>query len=471
MKLVLVNPPFDLFKEGYGSKVSIKKGHLPPLGIGYIASAARKGGHEVSIVDSPVLGYGMSEAKDAVMALRPDVIGIYSMTCTISRAGELSGLLRKAANTPIVLGGPHATCFPQEALKEYEAIDYVAVGEGEGIINELLAAIRDDREPSHIRGVAFRKKRPDGSREIVDNGKAHAAVSLDEIERPARDLYPNHLYQPLPYAYRQLPASTVITTRGCPYSKCKFCFGAGKMKERIRRHSITRVLDEVEELCKKYNVREVVFLDDVFLFNEAWIIPFCEKLKEKKLGITWSCAARVDMVTKKILKAAREAGCWGVFYGLESGVQELLDIIDKGTTVEQAKKAIAWTHEAGLESRGSFMVALPGETPELFRKTIEFAIDIDLTFAQFTATFPDPGTELYDIALKRGKIGPYKGMNKATYIPDGYKGPEEIEEMVKTAYRSFYLRPGYVLKSLSYIRNISDVKRYIEGFLFLSGLT
>jgi len=243
------------------------------------------------------------------------------------------------------------------------------------------------------------------------------------------------------------------------------------MKERFRRHSIGRVIDEIEELCHKYGVREILFLDSEFLFNENWVVPFCELLKKKNMGITWSSTARVDSVNRKMLKAARDSGCWGVYYGFESGVQKLLDTISKGTTLEQARKVVAWTHEVGLETRGAFMAALPGETPELFMKTIQFAIDLDLTFAQFIATFPDPGTELYDIAIKMGKTGPYRGMNKATYVPDGYKDTDEVEKMIRIAYRKFYLRGSYVLKSLKYIRNLNDVKRYIEGFFFVKGFT
>lgn len=471
MKLVLINPPFDLFKEGYGTKKPIRKGFLPPLGIGYVAGAAKKGGHDVSIIDSPVLGYDINQTTQSVLGLRPDVIGIYSLTCTIGKAEALAKALKEVTKAPIILGGPHATCFPEESLKGCSYIDHVVIGEGESVINPLLKALKEGMPLSGIKGVASRAVREDCAAGIVNNGKAIPVSNLDEIDRPPRDLYPNDLYTPLPHAYRQLPASSVITARGCPYSKCKFCFGAGKMKDRFRRHSVKRVIEEVEELYNKYGTREFVFLDDVFLFNENWIIPFCEELKNRDLKITWSCAARVDLITKRILTAAKGSGCWGVFYGLESGVQELLDIINKGTTVEEAAKAIKWTHEAGLESRGSFMVGLPGETPDLFKKTVQFAIDLDLTFAQFTATFPDPGTELYDIAMKVGKVGPYLGMNKATYVPDGYKGPEEVEEMVRMAYKRFYIRPGYVLKSMGYIRSVTDLKRYVEGLFFLLGLT
>jgi len=123
-----------------------------------------------------------------------------------------------------------------------------------------------------------------------------------------------------------------------------------------------------------------------------------------------------------------------------------------------------------METRGSFMLALPGETPEDALDTINFAISLDLDYALFHATFPDPGTKLFDMAKSYGKIRPYRGMSKATFIPEGYKNEEQIEKMTSLGYRKFYFRPGYIAKRILSIRNPSDVWRYMQGFQFLSGL-
>jgi radical SAM superfamily enzyme YgiQ (UPF0313 family) len=262
----------------------------------------------------------------------------------------------------------------------------------------------------------------------------------------------------------------VITARGCPYSKCAFCFSAGKLKQGFRRNSPARVVSVIEELVSKYGMKEIIFADDNFLFNPKWIAEFCGLLKAEGIDISWSCAGRADTVNFEMLKNAKSAGCWGVFYGLESGVQRLLDTIKKGITLEEVERAIDWTHKAGLETRGSFMLALPGETVKDALETIDFAIRFDLDYAQFHATFPDLGTELFDIAGSSGRMYPYKGMNKATFVPEGYAGAEEVEGMVDLAYRRFYMRPGYVAKRVRSIRNLSDLSRYIKGFLFVRGL-
>ena len=190
------------------------------------------------------------------------------------------------------------------------------------------------------------------------------------------------------------------------------------------------------------------------------------------MNLVWSCYGRVDTASKEILKEVASAGCWSVFYGLESGNQDLLDFITKGITLEQTKETIKWTHKLGMESRGSFMLALPGETPKKAMKTINFAIEIDLDYAQFFPTYPEYGTKLYELARKKGKIiKGYHGRTKAAYIPEGYKGAKEVEYYIKLAYKKFYFRPYYVWKRLKGIRSFEDIKRYYEGFKFMIGLT
>jgi len=465
MKFLLTTPPFDLFKEGYGSKKNIKKGHMPWLGMGYIAAATEAAGIETYIMDPSAAGYDFDMAADRIIQKEPDVIGITSLTATESQASRLADVIKTKKDIPIIMGGPHATCYAEEIIRGTKSIDYVVLGEGEKTIVPLLERIMQAKEPHDIKGVVFRS-----GETIVNNGKSEIAHNLDAILPPARHLYQNSMYAPLPYSYRKLPATGMVTSRGCPYSKCAFCFSAGKMKERYRRHSPARIVEEIKFLIKDFGIREILFYDDNFLFNKKWIQEFCERMIKEKVNMSWSCAGRVDSVDFEMLQYVKSAGCWTVFYGIESGVQRLLDIIKKGITLEQVRNAVNWSHKAGLETRGSFMLALPGENPEDGIQTADFAVSLDLDYAQFHSTFPDPGTELFDVAKKCGQIKPYRGMSKATYIPDGYRDELEVQELVDKAYRRFYYRPQYVLKRIRSIRNMFDVIRYVEGFLFLKGL-
>jgi radical SAM superfamily enzyme YgiQ (UPF0313 family) len=177
---------------------------------------------------------------------------------------------------------------------------------------------------------------------------------------------------------------------------------------------------------------------------------------------------------------AAEAGCWSVSYGFESGNQDLLDNIKKGITLEQSRSAAEWAHKAGLEIMGTFMLGLPGETPEKGEKTIDFSIELDCTYAAFIPTHPFVGTELYEDAIAKGKLvkHPYSGKMLATrfmpeisYVPDGYIDAAQMEGLLKKAYRKFYMRPGYILKHVKKIKSLTDVKRYYDGIRFVMGIT
>jgi len=156
MRLVLTTPPFDLFTEGYGLKKGMKKGNMPPLGLGYIASVTLKSGIDTFIVDPSVMGFGFSQTVSAIAALNPDVVGISSMTAFAGSTVKLADLLKQRLDASIIIGGPHATSFPEEILNASPNIDYVVAGEGEGVIVPLLDCIQKNKPPHGLNGVVFR---------------------------------------------------------------------------------------------------------------------------------------------------------------------------------------------------------------------------------------------------------------------------------------------------------------------------
>jgi radical SAM superfamily enzyme YgiQ (UPF0313 family) len=278
------------------------------------------------------------------------------------------------------------------------------------------------------------------------------------------------IYSPLPNQYRRLPATSLITSRGCPYGRCKFCFEAGLMKQKYRRHSPEYIADEIEMLWKDHGIREICFWDDNFMISSSWIGKFCSLLKKKVPDLLWSCYGRVDTITLEKLKMVSGAGCWSMFIGFESGDQRLLDLIGKGITLEQCIRAAKWAKRTGIQIRGSFILGLPGETPSLAKKTIDLAVKMDIYSAQFLPVFPEFGTQLYEIAKSSGQIiEKYEGRTKAAFVPHGYKSARQLERTVHTAYRRFYFRFGYFVKLLKQIRSIEDIKRYFSGLKFILG--
>lgn len=465
MKIALIAPPFNLFKQGYGTRFNIKEGHLLPLGMAYIGAVLESKGHTVKIIDSPPLGLGIDGIIIRLREFNADIIGISVLTATAPVTKDLIVAIRKVFDTQIILGGPHITCFPREVLEEYRDVECTVIGEGEETIAELIDVFFEKDKWWNIRGIGF----IDSTNKIVIAPPRPFIENLDTIPIPARHLFDNSLYCALPNQFKRKPNTVMLTSRGCPF-KCTFCFQAGKFGPKFRRHSVDRVIYEIKKLQQKYKIREITFWDDVFTLNKKWVFDFCERLIKERIGIIWTCLGRINTMTKELLDKMAEVGCWSIFYGIETGNQELLDVINKGFTLDECRRVVRWTHEAGIETRGSFMLALPGETPEMAIKTIDFAIELDLTYAQFLPTYPEPGTVLYDKAVEKGKFIKYEGRTKAAYVPDGYKGPEEVEAMVRLAYRRFYLRPAYFLKHFKKLYSIEDIKRTYNGFKFVTGL-
>ncbi len=477
MKILLVTPPqVNKFKHRKKNKDSLKIGFLPPLGIGYLAAVLEKEGYRVKIIDAPVFDYDYSDIVNDALEFKPDIIGISALTPTAAYAYKLAKHLKQnLPNVPIVMGGAHPIIFPEETINMGPEIDAVVSGEGEYIMLDLVRHV-EKRLPIHdVKGIYYKK---DGK--VIKTEPADEIEDLDTIPFPARHLYAVNQYAPEPFENKRLPSTNIIVSRGCTYAKCTFCYRSGKLKRKYRTQSPQRSIQEIKGLVDKYGIRELVFYDDDLFSNKKWMREFLELLEKAKLDIVWSIRGRSSTTSYELLKKSKELGCWNIEYGFESGDQDLLDNIKKGITLEQTRKVAKWANELGIDVVGTFMLALPGETPEKGMQTIKFAIELDCAYAAFIPTHPFKGTQLYDDCQKVGKLvdDPYseamvgtRFIPKISYIPDGYKSADEIVKMCRRAYREFYFRPKFILKHLRRIRNFNDIRRYWEGIKLAFGLT
>ncbi|MDP3728026.1 MAG: radical SAM protein, partial [bacterium] len=294
---------------------------------------------------------------------------------------------------------------------------------------------------------------------------------LNTFPLPARHLLDMKKYNSLPNNYRVSEnVFQMMTPRGCPYT-CTFCASAnGKYRQR----SVENVIKEIKHLKEKYNVQEIAFWDDIFTMNKQWVLDFCNELEKENITIAWSCESRLDLINEEIVNAMAKAGCWNMFFGIESGNQEMLDNIKKKTTLEMIRKGVVMVKKSGIEVRGSFILGLPGETPEQGRKTIDFAIELDPDYAQFSIATPFPGTELWNTADKWGTLDKnFKDYHifAPVFVVKGYPNAKELQKMQRLAFRKFYLRPGYILKRVSKMRNIRDIKRNLKGLKMVLGMS
>ncbi|NLV40243.1 MAG: radical SAM protein [Candidatus Hydrogenedentes bacterium] len=462
MKIVFVMPSYELVKS-YGGGGVLRRGILPPLGVGYLAASAEAAGHTAAFVDAQALNLDEAAAVKRVLDLEPDAVGISCLTQLADAARRISGLLKEARpGLPVIMGGPHVTSFFDSALADFPGVDILVPGEGEETLAELLGALEHGRPLDTVKGLLYRG--PDGR--PVTTPVRPPLRDQDLLPHPARHIYEDRLYAPLPNQCRRRPATTVITSRGCPYGKCRFCFQGGCYAAPYSRRSPENVVDELRRLAAR-GIREVIFWDDNFCINGKWVSRFCDLLDGERLNLTWTVFGRVNTVTEEMLRRMARSGCYNVYYGFESGNQGMLDAIRKGITLDQARQAVKWAKAAGMEIRGSFIFAMPGDTPEIAEETIRFACELNIDWMIFYPYHPSAGTALGDLAALEGTlVPPGTEMHQPVYVPKGYRDAEQVSRVIRSAYRRYYLRPRYIARALWRARNPVVLRNYWDAFRY-----
>jgi radical SAM superfamily enzyme YgiQ (UPF0313 family) len=459
--LVLLNPPTTA-SDRYGA-LSAGGSKLPPLGIAGLAAVAREAGFSVAIVDAECLDLGAREAADAVLELKPAVLGVTSVTMTVNAAAEVARLVKaEAPHTFAIAGGAHATALPEATLGAFPWLDAVAIGEAEVTIKELLAALPNTRELDGIAGLLFRR---DGA--MVRTEPRIPVEDLDSLPLPAWDLLPDLAtrYRPPLNGVSRLPASSFVSSRGCS-GRCTFCDRAVS-GHRMRFHSAAYVMRAVEVLYHRYGIRDLHFHDDNLLANRTRLLDLCERLESAGLDLRWSAEGRVDMVTQDVLAAMKRAGCWQIAYGIESGSQRQLDTLCKGITIEQASKATALTHAAGIESRGLFMIGTPGENRESLEATTRFLLSLPLDDMVVQTFEPHPGTEIAkSLGLRQDDPDEWRHSSRweIAFVPEGLTARDLLRAQRK-AFRDFYFRPRVIARYLRRLLSSATLAReLLRGF-------
>lgn len=456
MKILFVFPPM-LPEERYG-KLAGAGSYLPPLGLLYLATVL-KDKYEVKIIDGGSLDITVEDVVKEIEQWKPDIVGVSTLTSAFYRAIFLCKLVKKInPKITTILGGPHPSACPEESIKD-ENVDIVVVGEGEKTLEELVEKIKAGEDISSVNGIYYKK---DGH--VMFTQPRGRIINLDtELPFPDRDLVNMDLYKPSVLHYKNVPVFSVMCGRGCPY-RCTFCNCAKVFRGKVTIRTPENVISEIKFLIEKYGAKEIMLWDDTFGIFKNWTLKFCDMIKPLK--ITWSVWMRVNLANKEVLKKMSESGCWHISYGVESGNQKVLDTIKKGFTIQQVKDAFKWTHEVGMEARGTFIFGLPNDTWETMMDTINIAIEINADYAQFQLLTPYPATELWDTAKEYGDFL-ITDLSKYTiwfpvFVPRGLT-KEKLEEAHKLAYRKFYFRLKYIWQRFSKIRHWTDIRRDLTG--------
>ncbi|MFH0771197.1 MAG: radical SAM protein [Candidatus Omnitrophota bacterium] len=405
MKVLLINPPIREWA----------KPNVFPVGLGYIAAVLLRDGHQVEVLDINACRFSKEEVEERIRRADFDVAGIGGIVTVYRYVKWLIESLKKYhPDKKIIIGGSVGSSIPRIMLEKNPA-DIVCVGEGEETVEELMGALDKKEDLSKVKGIWYRN----ALGKIFQTEKRQAIKDLDALPLPAWDLFPMDVYLKNPVGAPNrnkwidgsggstAPLSmNLFATRGCPY-RCIYCYH-DFMGQKYRHRSPENVIDEIRILYDRYKVPYFHFIDDEFVMDKDFVHKFCESIKSlsEDIGqkITWGCAGRVNLMTEKLLSSMAGAGCVLVGYGIESGSQKILDFIRKGVTVEQAKNAVRLAKKYIGWADCSFMIGYPGENKETIQETMDFCRELDLSPEVIFFLTPYPGTELYDMALREGRI-------------------------------------------------------------------
>jgi anaerobic magnesium-protoporphyrin IX monomethyl ester cyclase len=424
----------------------------PPLNLMYLAAALEKESFSVKIIDDDLLQRGYYKFAELAAKLNPRIIGVTATTSTIKTAlNYLEAVKKILPESLTVIGGPHTTFMPLETLRDSNALDIVVLGEGEetlvDLANNYHPGENNERYLCKVMGIAYRDKnnweKKKGNLKLTQ--PRPLIKNLDSLPFPARHLVPFESY-----GVSKNQSGGIVTSRGCVYS-CGYCSSSLIMGKKFRSRSPDNVVDEIEELVYRYNIRDMAFMDDTFMLNKTRAHKIAYEIKARDLDVSFIASSRVDMVNKNLLSNLRNAGMNTLYYGVESGSQRVLNLMKKGITLKLAESAVKSAKKVGLDVLASFIIGYPGETEEEIDKTIDFSIKLNPDYSQYSILTPFPGTPIYHDLKNKGLIdtenwGKYTVMKPVLKYEKMGLTNKLVERKLAQAYLKFYTRPKYLLK-------------------------
>ncbi len=465
MNVLLINPPRK--NEIIGNNPSIieeERGYNPPLGLLYIAGYLEKyAKHNITVIDSQVEKLDYSSLESRVRSIRPDIVGITAMTMTMIDVIKTVDIVKSLdSNIKVILGGPHVHLFPEETI-DLKGVDYLVLGEGEVTFKELLDSVNDKSRLRDIPGLVFKD-----NGKIINTGVRPLIKNIDEVPFPARHMVSYKKYTSL--LSKGNIVTTIFTSRGCPY-KCTFCDRPhlGKM---FRARSPENVVQELEE-CVKMGIDNFLFYDDTFSVNKKRVIDICKEIIKRKLNIDWDIRTRVDNVNEEMLRLMKKAGCNGIHYGIETGSEKILKVLDKGITIEQANRIFELTRKYRIPTLAYFMIGNPTETIDDINTTFKVMKMLKPDYVHLTILTPFPGTKIYFDGLKSGIIKKdywreFAKNPSPDFVPphwDEIFNKNELKDLLIKGYKGFYMRPSYVFKKILDLKSFNEFKKKaVAGF-------
>jgi radical SAM superfamily enzyme YgiQ (UPF0313 family) len=446
--------------------------YTPPLGLGFIASYAKKNGCTVHLFDCNVRGVLPEDLPKHIAIKDYKLIGFQAFDMDLETVKKYIQVVRQESlDIPIIIGGPAPSSDPKNVLGLLKEANFLVVGEGEIAVVQLLRLLHggrmDKSSLEKIPNLAWRDK------DQVCLTRHEYVQDLDAIGPPDWDelnprLYGNAVHG---FFYRRLPVLPIMISRGCPF-RCSFCGSRNITGYKVRRRDPVSVVNELEYLKNRYGLREFQVIDDNFTFPNSAALEFAEELIKRRLDLLWTCpnGLRLDTLDKKLLAAMKKSGCYEVAVGIESGDSGILKDIGKGINLEVIIEKIKLIYSQGIDVIGFIMLGYPLETLATLKRTLKFILALPLVRISLTRFVPLPGTPITDRLIASGEIAPEDIISsKMQYGSFSYIPPMLTEKQLRYWYRWFFLRfslrPKIILHHLRNIRTISHARIILQKII------
>lgn len=460
MKILLINPP--RFK-----KISVIReircagltpGSIyPPLKLAYTAALLKNNGFESKIIDSNAEDHNWDELREIIKKESPQIVIFTSSPSTMANDAQVAKICKEIdKNIITVLDDTHiAPVMSQRVLNQFIQIDILL---NSGSENTALKICQSPADLAQIKGIAFRK-----NKEVVENEQP-PNFDIGNQPLPLYDGLPIKKYTSISTSRRK-PFAMITTSVGCPFD-CSFCIVGGATVYRgygkkWQAKTPEKVIKEIEYLVNNFKVRSIYFFDETFTVDKDRVEKICQLIIEKRFKIEWACNSRTDTIDDNTIKLMKEAGCWKICFGVESGSQKVLDLASKKTNLEQTRKVFKIAKKAGICATASTMIGLPGETKETLEQTMQFIKSLHPYRAQILITIPYPGTRLYEEIKKQGFLE--KDYSFTGYDAYGicdepalrteHLSASELQTQQKKMIYKFYLSPYFFIQMIKNIKS------------------
>lgn len=464
MNLLLIAPRW---LKVYGSfKYITKILHFePPLGLCYLAASCEKEGINTDILDAEAEGFDVEDIISYVKKTKPDFIGITTTTPTIGEAKRVAQEIKRNFSIPIIVGGPHVTLIGKQVLEENPEFDFAMTNDCEFRLPMFLKLLWDGKDIQKVGGLIFRK-----NGEVIQNFPPTEDVQFDSIPFPAREKLKIQRYKWFVPGVGERIATTFQTSRGCPL-RCIFC-SERVLYPKTKLRSPENVIEELKHIKKNHpEIQHIIFIDDTITLVPKRAYEIFRLMEEEKLGFTFECETVANRIDEKLAEQMVRAGLKRINFGIESGDQQILKMVGKGTNIDDIKKAYKIVKSLGVETRGSVIIGLPYENLKTIARTIFFITSLkELDFAYINIATPYPGTVLRDMILggEGGSKLYYSGYDMKRYgsavVGVGKLKPNHLVKIQKLAVLLFYMRPRRIMHIIK-SRGFGFAFRLLLGFM------